>query len=430
MIRRLMHGSIAVLVIVSCASGAASPPPRPSLHGEGGQLAAIDGANVLARGARVAAPGISHEQLLELTEANNTFALDLYRKLATADSDNILLGPHSISTALAMIFAGARGQTATDMAQTLHFDGLGSNVAERFNALDFALLNRQQPGVVDLRLANQTFTQPGLPLVESYLETLSTQFGAPLAELDFGDAERARDVINNWVADQTNDRIDELFPQGTIHTGSRLVLVNAMSLDASWRYLFDPAHTTGDSFTLADRETTVNVPTMHFDLYLPLAFEPDFSAVELMYGRGDLSMVLILPDDAAQFDSSVDSAMLDEIFGLISERGIHLAMPKFSFNRHVEMKELLVDLGMRSAFASDADFSGMVEGGGLYLDTIQHEAFIEVDETGTEAHAATGGAMAVSHGPGIEFNRPFFFLIRDRITGAILFLGRVTDPRG
>ena len=146
--------------------------PSPSLRGTDGQFATIDGANVLARGARVINPGVTHDQLLELTAANSAFALDLYRELAAAGDDNILLGPHSISTALAMIHAGARGQTATDMSRVLHFDSIGSDVAPRFNALDFALLAREQPGAVELRLAYLAFTAPGLPLTESYLETL------------------------------------------------------------------------------------------------------------------------------------------------------------------------------------------------------------------------------------------------------------------
>jgi serpin B len=444
-IKRLIHPAVALFLIVACTAIPAAPAspaapsspaapastasPPPSLRGEGGQFAAIEGANVLTRGARIVSPDVTHEQLVELTAANSAFALDLYRKLASASDDNILLGPHSISTALAMIYAGARGQTATDMARVLHFEAFESDVAPRFNALDFALLARQQPGIVDLRLANQTFSQPGLPLVDSYLETLSTQFGAPLAELDFADAERARGVINDWVSGQTNERIPELFPEGTIDSSTRLVLVNAISLDAAWRYLFDPSETTGDSFTLADDATSINVPTMHFNLKLPLASEPDYSAVELVYGRGDLSMVLVLPKNSSAFDQSVDAAMLEEIFDRISERGIHLSLPKFSYKRHLDLDQILIDLGMGSAYGG-ADFSGMVEGGGLFLDTVQHDAFIEVDEAGTEAHAATGGAMAVSHGPTIEFNRPFFFVIRDRITGAILFLGRVTDPRG
>jgi serpin B len=401
----------------------APAPPIPSLVGTDGSFASIDGANVLARGARVVDPGVSHDEIIELTDANAAFALDLYRTLAVASDDNILLGPQSISTALAMVHVGARGQTEADMAKVLHFDEFDGRVPERFNALDFALAFRQDPGVVDLRFANQTFGQPGLALEESYLETLSSQFGAPHAELDFGAPEAARGVINDWVADRTNDRIEELFPSGTIHPLTRLVLVNAMSLDATWRYVFDPAHTSTQQFTLADGET-VDVPTMHFDLYLPQAWEPDYSAVELMYGKGDVSMVVILPEDLAEFEETVDPQVLNQIFDRISDGGIHLALPKFSFSNHVDMKAVLTEMGMGSAFGGD--FSGMAPG--VTLDTVQHEAFIEVDEEGTEAHAATGAGMAVSHGPTIEFNRPFFFVIRDRITGAILFVGRVSDP--
>lgn len=363
--RRLIHTAIAALSILTSTSCALAPAssvpasslpasphaPRPTLGGEGGKFAAIEGASVLARGERVVDPDVTHDELLELTGANSAFALDLYRNLAAASDDNILLGPHSISTALAMLYAGSRGQTAADMARVLHFDSFASDVAARFNALDFALLARQQPGIVDLRLANQAFAQPTLPLVESYLETVSSHFGAPLAELDFGETERARGVINDWVAGETDGRIDELFPEGTISANTRLVVANAISLDAAWRYVFDPSATQNEAFTLADG-TVIRIPTMHFDLYLPLADEPDFSAVELMYGRGDLSMVLVLPTDAAVFDQTVDPQLLAGIFDRISDRGIHLSLPKFSFDRHVEMDRLLVELGMGSAYDS------------------------------------------------------------------------------
>ena len=207
----------------SAAPPTHSVPPAPSLRGINGDFASIEGANVLSRGPRVVDPGVSHDELVELAKANSEFALDLYRNLAAHSDENIFLGPHSISTALAMIYAGARGETATDMARVLHWKGM-DDVFERFNALDFALASREQPGAVELRLANQAFAQPGLPLVESYLETLSTQFGAPLAELDFSEAERARSVINDWVAGQTNDRIEELFPPETIHEARGLYL--------------------------------------------------------------------------------------------------------------------------------------------------------------------------------------------------------------
>ena len=162
--------ALLILTIAACSSA-----PTPSARGVNGQFASIDGANVLARGPRVLDPGVTHDQLVELARANSEFALDLYRKLAAESDDNILLGPHSISTALAMVYAGARGQTATEMQRVMRLEGLEA-ISQRFNALDFALAARQQPGAVDLRLANQAFAEPGLPLQESYLEVLSTQF--------------------------------------------------------------------------------------------------------------------------------------------------------------------------------------------------------------------------------------------------------------
>jgi serpin B len=234
-------------------------------------------------------------------------------------------------------------------------------------------------------------------------------------------------VINRWAADRTNQRITELFPAGTIDSTTRLVLANAISLDAKWKYLFDPGQTTSGKFQLADG-SEVDVPTMHFDLYLPLTYSDEYAAVELLYGRGDLSMVLIRPTDLESFEAGMEVDTLQTIFDSISEQGIHLALPKFSFKSHTGLDLALRQLGMVSAYDA-ADFSGMTGTQDLSLQTVQHEAFIEVDEQGTQAHAATGAGMAVSHGPTIEFNRPFLFVIRDRATGAILFLGRVTDPR-
>ena len=392
----------------------------------GGDFPPIAGANLLIRGLRQTNPAVSAEALQALAMGNAEFALDLYRSLAAGTDGNIVLGPHSISSALAMVYVGARGQTAAEMAQVLHFEATPADIGPSANALDLALTSRSNDAV-DLRLANQAFAQPGFTFLDSYLSVLSSDFGAPLAELDFGDSENARRVINGWAAERTNQRITELFPPRSIDATTRLVLANAVSLDAEWKYLFDPASTTISKFRLADG-TDVDVPTMHFDLYLPLTYTDEYAAVELLYGPGDLSMVLILPEDLPAFETDLDVATLHDIFGEIADSGIHLALPKFSFKSHTALDATLRQLGMTSAYGA-ADFSGMTGAPNLSLQTVQHEAFIEIDEQGTEAHAATGAGMAVSHGPTIAFDRPFLFVIRDRATGAILFLGRVTDPR-
>lgn len=430
--RRVIGLALVSVLLTACAgpgpiasgtssSGPQSTPTTPA------QIAAIDGANVLVRGTRNTSPEASPEDLASIAGADAAFALDLFRELASASDENLVVGPHSIWTALSMVWAGARGETASELASVLHFDRPQDEVTPLLSALDLALLARNEPDAVDLRLANQLFAKPGLPVLDDYLTTMTRDFGAPLAELEFGNAERARQVINDWAADRTNGRIEELFPAGTITPATALVLCNAISMDAAWTYLFDPAATTNEPFHRADGAVTL-VPTMHFDLYLPLSAEGSVQAVELPYGKGDLSMVVILPEDLDAFVAGLDQAQLQEIFDSITEQGIHLSLPKFSFNSDLALDATLRGMGIKKAYGDGADFSGMTEGGGLFLDTVQHEAFIEVDEAGTEAHAATGASMALSHGPTITIDRPFFFVIRDRPTGAILFMGRVMDP--
>jgi len=175
-------------------------------------------------------------------------------------------------------------------------------------------------------VANQVFAAPGLPLIDSYLTTLTRDFGAPLAELAFSDPEAAREVINDWAAERTNGRIKELFPAGTLDPSTVMVLCNAVSMDAAWTYRFDPVETMVEPFTLADG-TETDVAMMHFNLYLPLMSEVGLQAVELPYGKGDLSMVVVLPDDLDAFSAELDPERLDLIFGAIEDQGIHLSLP-------------------------------------------------------------------------------------------------------
>ena len=168
---------------------------------------------------------------------------------------------------------------------------------------------------------------------------------------------------------------------------------------------------------------------MHYDEFLPSAWTEEYQAVELPYGGGALSMIVIMPNDLAEFEANVDDRVaLNEVFDSITDGGIHLSIPKWSARTHLTLNDTLAAMGMPTAFGAGADFSGMVDGGGLWLDLVEHEAFIEVDEQGTRAAAATGGAMADSHGPTIEINRPYLYVIRDQGAGTILFIGRVTDP--
>jgi len=224
-----------------------------------------------------------------------------------------------------------------------------------------------------------------------------------------------------------DDLITELFPPDSLTTQTRMVLVNAVALDAPWEFPFDQANTREESFTIADG-TVVKVPMMHYDEYLPSAWTEDYQAVELPYGGGALSMVVIVPSELATFEATLTPESLDAVIETIDDGGIHLSLPRWTARTHLTLKETLSALGMPTAFGASADFSGMVEGGGLWLDQVEHEAFVEVDEQGTRAAAATGGEMVDSHGPTVDVNRPYLYVIRDRGAGTILFIGRVTDP--
>ncbi len=268
-----------------------------------------------------------------------------------------------------------------------------------------------------------------MALRDDYLDVLTGVYGSPLAEADFAtDPDGERLAINRWIEDNTNDLIPELFPEQSLHEDVVMVLVNAVALDAPWEFPFDPAATRDEPFTRADG-STVTVATMHYDEFLPSIWNEEYQAVELPYGGGALSMIVLMPNDLAEFEASLTTESLNEVFDSITDGGIHLSLPKWSARTHLTLNDTLAAMGMPTAFdPAGADFSGMVDGGGLWLDRVEHEAFVEVDEEGARAAAATGGAMALSHGPTIQINRPYLYVIRDQGAGTILFIGRVNDP--
>ena len=372
-----------------------------------------------------AEPTSSPTELRDFTTAQLAFAVELYRAVAEGQEGDLALGPGSLHTALAMIRAGARGQTAEEMDAVLRSD---ARLHELGNALDRELRSRSGADGVDVDVANLVWADGDLPLLDEYVETLAGQYGAGLAQLDFsGDPEAARAAVNAWVAQATQDEVEELFPQGSIDGRTKLVLANAVHLRADWKFPFPPERTSDQPFLLADG-SQVDVPTMHYDESLPSGRGEDWTAVRLPYSGEQLSMTVIVPDDLPSFEDRLDVALLEQVEATIEPGGIHLSLPRFTAGSHLSLVETLSDMGMPSAFGP-ADFSGMTPGGGLFLAAVEHEAVVEVDEDGTEAAAASGGAMAGSHGPTVTVDRPFLFVVRDEPTGAVLFLGRVLDPR-
>lgn len=370
-------------------------------------------------------PGADGSQLQEVVVGMNQFAIDLYRRASQEQPGNLVLGPYSVTSALGMIYAGAAGETAAEMAKVLHVNVPGDTWHKTLNAYDLTLNARTEGSPTEWRAANKIWVNNGTDLLPSFLDRMTGDYGAPVAEVNFaGDAEAARDTINRWVHRSTNEMIPELFPTGTINPQTVVALVNAVALDAPWEFPLQPRQPS--DFTRPDG-SIVNVPTMGYDEFLPTAVTDDLQVVELPYAGGALSMVVMVPNDLASFEASLDAPSLSSVLASIKPGGVHLTMPKWSARTHLNLNSALTDLGMPSAFGA-ADFSAMTGGSGLFLSAVEHEAFIEVDEQGTRAAAATGGAMAASHGPTISVNKPFIYVIRDRGSGAVLFIGRVADP--
>lgn len=431
--RRLLALLLSAALVAACAASSpstASPSPTGSPTGAGGiELAVADGVAHLTGSASDAASAGA---------AINAFGLDLYARVLDGNG-NLVISPASVALALAMARAGAGGTTATEMDAVLH--GLASDAHAAWVAsLDGALNARTgtfkdqdgKPQTVTLRIANASFAQQGLTLEPAYLDALAAQFGAGVRLVDFKQAsEPARIAINAWVADQTEQRIKELLAQGTLNALTRLVLVNAIYLKAAWLTPFEPSATQPAAFHRLDG-STVDVPFMHSGGYLEYASGSGWQAVELPYVGRQLAMLVIVPDDLAAFEAGFDAAALDAITGGLASREVALSMPRFGAETSTGLAELLAAIGMPSAFdPSSADFSGITADEPLFISAVIHQANIDVDEAGTEAAAATAVAMAAAGAPSesvtLKVDRPFVFAVRDLETGAVLFLGRITD---
>ncbi|MHC4615794.1 MAG: serpin family protein [Planctomycetota bacterium] len=355
-----------------------------------------------------AAPGQTADQAA-LVRGNTQFAVDLYTKLCAESQGNVFCAPQCISTALAMTYAGARAETAEQMAETLHFelgqDRLHAAFAELAKALSLG------GDEATLTIANRLWGQAGEPLLPSYLETINAHYAGGFETVDFrGAAEATRLKINDWTAQQTADRIKELFQEGQIDAATVLVLVNAVHFKGTWWIQFDPNRT---------RRVDFHVPGRPAPLVDMMSLTADFD-----YGETDLVRVLSLPYDGQRLDMVV---LLPTARDGLADLEAALTVG----NSRFELSKTLAEMGMPAAFAGGtADFSGMNgRRYDLFISMIVHEALIEVDEVGTEAAAATGIVMKRGGRPlNFAVNHPFIFLIRDRETGSVLFLGRVVDP--
>jgi len=389
---------------------------------------------------RVTSPDVSDEDLETRVEGYNAFAFDLYQ-IVREQEGNVFYSPYSIALTVAMAYAGAGGETETQMAEALNYQLPQDRLHQAINALALSLASRSAEEEDDpgrrfrLIVANAAWGQSGYSFLEEYLDVLGRYYGTGLRLLDFeSDPEGAREAINNWVSDRTAGLIDELIPEGIINTMTRLVLTNAVYFRASWMHPFDDANTTDDTFELLDGSEITTLfmeQTEEFDYT-----EGDgYQAVELPYVGDEVSMVVVAPEPErfAEFEEALNSDRAASIIDDLERTNVTLSMPLFEFSSDLPLSDALKEMGMTAAFSpEEADFSGIDGTMRLFIRDVLHKGFVSVDESGTEAAAATAVVVEEESLPPepveMEIDSPFIFMIRDTETGTILFVGRVVSP--
>jgi serpin B len=374
-----------------------------------------------------------------LAEGNNQFAFSLYQALKD-EKGNIFYSPFSISLALAMTYAGARNDTATQMAGTMHYALPQDRLHPAFNSLDRELAGRGKGARgkdgkgFRLNIVNALWGQAGYKFLPAYLDLIAMNYGAGLRALDFkNETEGSRKTINKWVADQTEQRIQDLIPAGAIDPLTRLVLTNAIYFNAAWANQFQKGATQPGTFHLLDGKD-VQAPMMNQTEGLNYFAGNGFEAVELPYDGRELSMLVLVPENGkfAAFEKGLTASQVDGIINGLQGKRVALSLPLFKFESKFSLAKALSDMGMRVAFTNEADFSGMTGNRDLAISDVIHQAFVAVDETGTEAAAATAVLMRATGMPAspirVTVDRPFIFLIRDIKTGSVVFVGRVLNP--
>jgi serpin B len=387
-------------------------------------------------------PDTTAQEQAELVHGNNRFAWSLFQVLAPS-RDNLFYSPHSLSAALAMVYAGAREQTAAEMASALAFTLPPDRLHTAFNWLDLELSRRseaapdedQSGDTFQLEIANSLWTQQGLTLLPEFAASLTRNYGAGAQTVDFRrQPEAARRAINQWIEQRTAGRIPELFPEDSVDAATQLVLANAVYFKASWLQPWPEEQTEPAGRFQSRTRGAVTVPMMRRQGELRYANQDGLQAVELPYVGDQVAMVAIVPESQSveDFESQLDASRVAALLEALRSREVRLTMPRFEFRWKASLPEPLAAMGMATAFTPRADLSGIDGSRNLFISAVIHEAFISVDEAGTEAAAATGVGIGRTSAPihvvEVRLDRPFVFFIYDRQTGAVLFIGRVVNP--
>ena len=383
-----------------------------------------------------------------LAEGNTRFALKLYRQLKDGQG-NLFLSPYSISTALAMTYAGARGETADEMAAALDFNLPQDQLHAAFSGLQSGLQVGDAKDGVELAIANALWPHKDYPFRKDYVDLIVGSYASAGQGLDYGNPEVARGIINGWVEKQTREKIKNLIPEGVIDSLTRMVLTNAIYFKGSWASAFKEKSTREMPFKVTS-EKSIKIPMMFQKGKFGYYQDADVQVLEMPYKGEQVSMIVLLPNQGgtsfgrpanppekkrtlADLEKMLTTAKLSEWLGKLRPIKVDTWLPKFKMTSEFSLADKLQALGMEKAFAN-ADFSGMDGSKRLYLSAVLHKAFVEVNEEGTEAAAATAAVVgfrsARPMGPRFRADHPFLYLIRDKATGSILFLGRYVTPPG
>ena len=380
-------------------------------------------------------------------KGNNAFALDLYGRLSQEQEGNLFFSPYSISTALAMTYAGARGDTAAEMKTALHFGAAPDDKAlhDAFGRLVGDLNAAGKKGKFKLSVANALWAQRDYKFLKEFTGLVTKSYDAGLTPLDFArQTEAARKTINAWVEKQTQDKIKELLKKGILTPLTRLVLTNAIYFKGDWASQFDKKRTKDARFNLGVPKgyrgpvMMVKTPMMYQKAKFRYADLKTFQLLQMPYRGDQLSMVVLLPkayhtEDMAALEKSLTTANLSNWLRRAHKREVRVYLPKFKMTSEFSLKDTLMAMGMKDAFTKKANLSGMDGTYRLYISAVVHKAFVDVNEEGTEAAAATAVVVALRSAAPRQLifraDRPFIFLIRDTRTSSILFIGRVMNPK-
>jgi serpin B len=372
---------------------------------------------------------------------NTDFAFALYGKLkddpnVTVPKGNLFFSPYSLSTALAMTYAGARGNTEKQMATALHFTLPQQRLYPAFGSLQKQLVQEDKSRGYRLLLANALWLQKGEPFLKEFLDLAGYYYGAGLNQLDFfNETEKSRQIINSWVEEKTKEKIKELVPPGSVDKLTVLVLTNAIYFKGDWKIKFEKSDTRRADFAISAKDK-VEIDLMHLKENFKYYEDEKMQVLELPYKSNEISMLVLLPKETEglkEIENTLTAKSLNDLLSKMKTTKVDVYFPKFKIVWGTfSLKDALIALGMPDAFDLEkADFSGINGEGGIWIKDVFHKAFIEVDEEGTEAAAATGVVrrkLDIPILPIFRADHPFIFIIKDNRSGSILFMGRVMNP--